>query len=196
MTSVQKLLIFLLLVVSCPSVPAVPSKSAPVIQVKDLNGALVRPFDSKGRKATVLFFIAHDCPISNGYAPEISRTCREYGARNVALYVVYVEPSLSVAAARAHARAYGYALSAALLDPKHRLVKHAGATITPEAAIFSPDGRLRYRGRIDDRYPSLGQRREVVTTHDLRASLEAVLAGKPVPVQTTTAVGCFIPPSS
>lgn len=143
----------------------------------------------------MFFFITQDCPIANGYAPEISRICREYASKNVGLYAVYVDPSLSRAAARAHARAYGYAFAAGLLDPQHRLVKRAGATVTPEAAVFGPDGRLRYHGRIDDRYPSLGRRREIVTVHDLRASLDAVLAGRPVPIQTTKAVGCFIPPA-
>ena len=189
----KTILTLIVLLACCLSVPA-PSRSAPALQLRDLNGAPVHPLDAKGRRGTVLFFIAHDCPIANGYAPEIGRICRDYVGKNVALYAVYVEPSLSAAAARAHARAYGYTPSFALLDPRHRLVKRAGATVTPEAAVFGPDGRLRYRGRIDDRYPSLGQRREVVTTHDLRAALDAVLAGKPVPTPKTTAVGCFIPP--
>lgn len=176
------------------NLPTLAAGSTPSLAVKGLNGALVRPLEAKGRKAIVLFFIAHDCPISNGYAPEISRICRAYAAKGVALYAVYVDPTLSPAAARAHARAYGY-VCPGLLDPQHRLVKRAGATVTPEAAVFGPDGTLRYRGRIDDRYPSLGRRREIVTTHELRSSLDALMAGKPVPVPTTKAIGCFIPAS-
>lgn len=192
----KRFLPLLLTVFGCISVLALPSWSAPELQVKDLNGALVKPLNTTGRKATVLFFITQDCPIANGYAPEIKRICQKYAANNIALYVVYVDPSLSLAAARNHARSYGYAYSTALLDPHHTLVKYAGATVTPEAAVFGPDGKRLYHGRIDDQYPSLGQRREVVTKHDLRDSLDSVLVGKPVPTPVTKAVGCFIPPPS
>lgn len=190
----KQLLLALLIAACCLPTPGAHAGNAPGLAIKDLNGATVRPLASRGRKATVLFFIAHDCPISNGYAPEISRICREYAAKGVALYAVYVDPTLAPAAARAHARAFGY-VCPGLLDPQHRLVKRAGATVTPEAAVFGPGGKLIYHGRIDDRYPSLGRRREVVTTHELRASLDAMLSGKPVPVAATKAVGCFIPPA-
>ena len=93
---------------------------------------------------------------------------------------------------RAHASEFGYPCPA-LLDPEHHLVKHAGATVTPEAAVFGPDGTRRYRGRIDDRYPSLGRPREQVTRRDLRSALDALLSGRPIPAPTTKAVGCFIP---
>jgi hypothetical protein len=49
-----------------------------------------------------------------------------------------------------------------------------------------------YLGRIDDRFPDLGVRREEPTTHELRDALDAVLAGKPVETPRTLAVGCFI----
>ncbi len=190
----KRFLPLLLAVFGCLSILALPSLSAPVLAVKDLNATVIKPLDAKGQKATVLFFITQDCPIANGYAPEIKRICQKYAAQNIALYVVYVDPSLSLAAARKHAHSYGYAYSAALLDSHHTLVKYAGASVTPEAAVFGPDGKLRYRGRIDDQYPSLGQRREVVTKRDLRDSLDSVLAGKSVPTPVTKAVGCFIPP--
>ena len=79
------------------------------------------------------------------------------------------------------------------LDPRHEWVKRVRPTIAPEAAVFSPTGDLLYRGRIDDQYAGLGKRRTNVTSHDLRDALEAILAGEPVPVARTDAVGCPIP---
>ena len=76
-------------------------------------------------------------------------------------------------------------------DPKLALVKFAGATITPEAAVVV-GGRVVYRGRIDDRYVDLGRERPAPTQRDLFDVLTAIVAGKPVPHATTQAVGCFI----
>jgi hypothetical protein len=79
----------------------------------------------------------------------------------------------------------------ALRDPDHALVKAAGATITPEAAVFA-GGHVVYRGRIDDRYVDLGLERPAATKRDLADALTAVMSGKPVHPPTTQAVGCFI----
>jgi len=147
--------------------------------------------NTAGKKAVVLLFIARDCPISNAYAPEIKRIIARYTPEKVAFSLVYPDPDTSLASARQHAREYGYTCPL-LLDPAHRLVRRAGATITPEAAVFAPNGRLLYRGRIDDLYLGFGQRRYAATRHDLRDALDAVLAGRPVPTARTQAIGCFI----
>ena len=147
--------------------------------------------NAHGKRAVVLLFVAHDCPISNAYAPELKRIIARYTPDKIAFCLVYAEPDLSPAAARRHARDYGYTCPW-VLDPKHHLVHLAGATVTPEAAVFAPGGRLLYRGRIDDLYYGVGQRRYAVTTHDLRDALDAVLSGRPVPRPRTLAVGCFL----
>jgi hypothetical protein len=72
------------------------------------------------------------------------------------------------------------------------LVKHAGISITPEAAVYAPDGRLWYRGRIDDRYVSLGVERPAATRRDLFEALTETLAGTPVRQPRTQAVGCYV----
>jgi len=143
----------------------------------------------KGKRAVVLLFIARDCPISNSYAPEIKRIMARYTPEGVAFTLVY--PDTSLAAAKEHAKGYGYTCPI-LLDPKHRLARRAGATVTPEAAVFAPNGKLLYRGRIDDLYFGLGQRRFTAATHDLREALDSVLSGKPVSTPRTKAIGCFI----
>lgn len=147
--------------------------------------------DRSGGKAVVLLFIARDCPISNAYAPEIKRLIARYTPLRIAFYLVYPDPDTSPAAAKQHAKDYGYSCPV-LLDPAHRLVRKAGATVTPEAAVFARGGRLLYRGRIDDLYLGFGQRRDHATRHDLRDALDAVLAGRPAATPKTQAIGCFI----
>ena len=147
--------------------------------------------NAAGKKAVVLLFVARDCPVSNSYAPEIKRIITRYTPLKVAFSLVYPDPDTSLAAARKHARDYGYTCPL-LLDPAHKLVRRAGATVTPEAAVFAPGGRLLYRGRIDDLYLGFGKRRDAATRHDLREALDAVLAGRSIPTPRTTAIGCFI----
>jgi hypothetical protein len=69
----------------------------------------------------------------------------------------------------------------------------AGATRTPESAVFTPEGKLLYDGRIDDLYASLGRKRPKPTVRDLRRTLDAIAKGKPVPVKHTEVVGCVMP---
>lgn len=159
--------------------------------VKDLNG-VSHDLLSPKHKAVLLFFIAHDCPISNSYAPEINRFCAMYAPQQIACYVVYAEADLPLAQAKAHAHDYGYKC-AALLDAPHRLVKRTRATVTPEAIVLSPAGKILYRGRIDNRYAGYGKMRLQPTVRDLRLALDAIARGKPVATPETKAIGCFIP---
>src|SRR6185436_14417885 len=101
-------------------------------------------------------------------------------------------PAEGAPAIRQHMAAFSYAGAVeALRDPDHALVKAAGATVTPEAAVFA-GGRFVYRGRIDDRYVDLGVERPAATKRDLADALSAIVAGRPVVPPTTQAVGCFI----
>jgi len=63
--------------------------------------------------------------------------------------------------------------------------------VTPEAALMQGT-RLLYRGRIDDRYVDFGKDRPAPTTHDLEAAIDAAIAGKPIAVKETRAIGCIL----
>ena len=169
-----------------------PVSLPPAVEVSDVDGAKVRPLPEKGGTMAVFFFIAHDCPISNAYAPEISRIAADYARKKYRFYVVYIEDDLKPKDAKKHATDYGF-VCPALLDPKHLLVKRLKATITPEAVVVGEDGKTRYQGRIDDRYIDFGKMRHQAGIHDLRLALDALSANKPVPAAHTKAIGCFIP---
>ncbi len=138
---------------------------------------------------TVLVFTTTDCPISNRYAPEIQRLSAKY-ANAVRFVFVYPVPSDSEEKIREHRRKFGD--GDWLRDPALALVKLTGATVTPEVAIVTASQKVLYRGRIDDRYIAFGTDRPQPTVRDLERSLDAVIAGKPVPVAQTPAIGCFI----
>ncbi|HYV35697.1 MAG TPA: redoxin family protein [Gemmataceae bacterium] len=158
----------------------------------DITGKTHYPLEVKDAKAVVLIFVTTDCPISNYYTSEINALVKDYAGKPVRFFVIHVDPDLKPADAAAHAKTYGLDCTI-LIDAKHRLVKTAGVTITPEAAVLTPDGKIVYRGRIDDVYAELGKRRIEPDQRDLREALSQVLAGQAVKVAETKAVGCPIP---
>jgi hypothetical protein len=162
------------------------------IRVPNLAGVLVDPLQaSPATKAVVLVFVSTECPYSNRSAPEIQRLHDTFEPKGVRFWLVYPNPADTPVIIRAHLRAFGYP-DIALRDARHDLVKLAGPTVTPEAAMFGARGNLVYRGRIDDRFVELGRERPAPTKHDLEDALASTLAGKPVAPSTTQAFGCFI----
>jgi thiol-disulfide isomerase/thioredoxin len=183
----------LLAVVAWQAAGAVNGQGSPKAEAfVDVKGQIHHPLDARGGRAVVLFFLTTDCPIANYYTSEISAIVKDHASRPVRFYVVHVDSDLTPADARKHAKTYGLTCPI-LIDAKHRLVKATGATVTPEAAVLSADGKLAYRGRIDDCYTDLGKRRVAPDQRDLRDALAAVLAGRPVARPRTTALGCPIP---
>ena len=149
------------------------------------------PFNGAGEKAVVFIFIANDCPISNRYAPEIRRLYESFQARGISFWLVHPNAEESDEAIKKHAEEYRYPMGI-IRDPGHSLVRRAKVQVTPEAAIFLPDGRLAYHGRIDDRHVDFGRHRPEPTRQDLRQALEEILAGRAVSEARTRAVGCAI----
>ena len=167
---------------------------AGTLSVTDIDGKELAPLRPSG-PAEALFFITHDCPISNFYAPEIQRICGEYGSKGVSCALVYVDAQMDAAAVRKHMGDFGYKGIPAILDKKHKVVDAAGAKVTPEAILVGHDGRILYSGRIDNFYAGLGKPRRQATVHDLRTALDETLAGKPVTTPKTSPVGCYITPT-
>ena len=106
--------------------------------------------------------------------------------------MVYVDPTISLDQIREHQETYEIAQDA-VHDTALVIVNLAGASITPEAAVFDSLGQMTYRGRIDNLYAALGTPRRRATEHDLRDALDETLSGKAVSLPRTQAVGCFIP---
>jgi len=162
----------------------------PTLHLLDTNGRLVDPFQGHAR-ATVFIFVRTDCPVTNRYAPLIRRLHKEFTPRGVAFWLVYPSALATTAAILNHDRDFQFDCPA-LRDPHHELVKLTGADITPEAVVVVTGQRIVYRGRIDNQYVDFGVTRPAATTHDLADALAATLAGKPVAVASTRAIGCYI----
>lgn len=143
--------------------------------------------------AEVLIFVSPDCPIANSYAPEFGRLKKEYTSKEIAFQLVYPEASLTQEEVEKHLEEYTIDLEHSI-DREHTLVEKAGATTTPEAAVFDKNGELVYRGRIDNLYSDFGDRRRTATKHYLRDVLDSLAAGKEIDFSETEPIGCLIEP--
>jgi len=157
----------------------------------DLEGRPVSDLAGPGVRFVVLVFAASDCPISNRYVPEIARLNKEYSSQGVRFWWVFPNGEDTAPMVSQHIREFAIHEDV-LLDRDQTLMKRAGVTVTPEAAVFTADLREVYHGRIDDRYLDIGQERPQPQHHDLEAAIAAALAGKPVPQPGGPPVGCSI----
>jgi hypothetical protein len=164
-------------------------------QIHGIDGAALRPLEPAG-VANVILFIATDCPISNGYAPEIQRLCGAYASRGIGCTLIYEDPGVTAGAVRTHLDEYRYRGVPAAIDHDGALAARVRATITPEAVVVDRKGEVRYRGRIDNFYAALGRPRQAVTVHDLQDAVKAMVDGRPVATPETEAIGCYIVPSN
>jgi thiol-disulfide isomerase/thioredoxin len=144
---------------------------------------------SAAEPVSVLVFTTTDCPISNRYAPEITRLAAKFD-RQAKFVLVYPVPADSPELIREHKKKFAYAIES-IRDTDQKFVKMTGVTVTPEVAVMR-GSQILYRGRIDDRYVELGRERPQPTQHDLENALSAAIAGKPIAQRETQAVGCIL----
>lgn len=163
-----------------------------LLTVKDIRGQSQSLFKLEGQAASVLFFILQDCPVSNRYAPEITRLVQHYPSKKIRFSLVYIDPTADAKTIAAHLREYNLPEIPVIHDARHLLVSATGASITPEVAVVGQRGEILYRGRIDNLYEALGKPRRNVTERDLRNALNAILQNKKVPLARTQAIGCYI----
>ena len=158
---------------------------APDFMLADLGGKTHTLKDYLG-KTVVVTFISARCPISNAYKDRIRAVADEYSKRDVAFIGVNSNADESLEEMRAYAAKNK--LDFTILKDKGNVVADAyGAERTPKVYVIDGDGVMRYQGRIDN-----SQNPSMVKRNDLREALNEMLAGKPVSVAETRALGCMI----
>lgn len=163
--------------------------TSPPPSIKLVDGA---NYALTGRKATVVVFLTHDCPIANDSQPALKAIHAKYKEKGVSMVGIYIDPRTTLKEAKKHKTDFGFAYNQSV-DTKHALVKFLGAKVTPEAFVLNSKGEVQYRGRINNAYSDVGVRRSSVTQHDLDTAVAAVLAGKKPNPAKTASHGCLIP---
>ncbi len=168
---------------------------APDFELPDtVSGKMIQLQTVLGPKATVVMFLCNHCPYVLYVNPEIVRVVQDYQPQGVSFVGVcsndaVAYPEDAPEKMTLHARAVGYTFPY-LVDASQAVARAYDAACTPDFYVFDADGRLAYRGQLD---PSRPKRNPIPSTgEDLRAALDAVLAGEPVnPVQRPSG-GCNI----
>jgi thiol-disulfide isomerase/thioredoxin len=172
-------------------------KPVDAVLVRDLSGRLHRVGGKSSSAATVVVFLSTTCPISRAYLPLLRRLAEEADRRGVPVVGVVTEPGLSDAALQAFV--VDFELTFPIVDERSvgegvSLRNQLLPTHVPEAFVIDGSGRVCYRGRIDDRYPDVGQRRREVRQRDLVRAIDRVLSGRATGLVRTVPVGCLIEP--
>lgn len=143
----------------------------------------------------VLLFHSIECPISDRYVPEIKRLYDTYAnGAGIDFRLVFPNRNESDPAIERYVGEWGL-IGPVLRDSDGALTRRAGATMTPEVAVFLPAATgpvLVYRGRYDDRYTAPGVSRPQANIRFVHEVLRAVVAGKRPQFLDTQAVGCYI----
>lgn len=167
--------------------------AAPDFCLPDPNGRLVRLSDFSAQPALLTMFICNHCPYVKHVRTELTQLGKAYAARGVALVAInsndvasYPEDGPSEMAREAAEAGYGFPY---LFDETQAVARAYHAACTPDFFLFDRQRRLVYRGQLDDSRPGNGV---PVTGHDLRAALEALLAGNSLPVNQKPSLGCNI----
>ena len=96
------------------------------ISLADPLGNMHSPTEWQVHRAVVLFFLGTECPVSNGYSPDMAALAAKYAKRGVACYGIYCEAEVTPGEVTAHAKGYGLTFPV-LLDPEQALASAVGA---------------------------------------------------------------------
>ena len=167
--------------------------TAPDFNLPDPDGKIVSRADFKDRSALLVLFICNHCPYVKHIRTGLAQLARDYLPKQVAIIGINSNdvanyPEDSPAKMKAEVKSAGYTFPY-LYDESQAVAKAYRAACTPDLYLFDQNHRLVYRGQFDDSRPGNGI---PVTGRDLRAALDAVLAGKPVPPNQKASVGCNI----
>jgi hypothetical protein len=142
---------------------------------------------------TVYLFLLEDCKITQAYTDKISDIYGNYVCDSIGFIALFPNPVSSDTTVADFREKYQLPVRCTTLEARLKALLY-GITITPEVAIVNETTQeLLYRGRIDNMFERVGERRRVVTSFELEAALYAIRHCKDIPVPRTMATGCFLP---
>jgi len=167
--------------------------AAPDFRLPDTNGKTIALADFKGQPALLVIFMCNHCPYVKHIRAGLAQLARDYLPRGAAIAGINSNdvanyPDDNPARMKEEAKSAGY-LFPYLFDETQAVARAYRAACTPDLYLFDKNQKLVYRGQLDDSRPGNGI---PVTGKDLRAALDAVLAGKPVAPDQKASIGCNI----
>jgi peroxiredoxin len=185
--------------------PAVPTLAigakAPDFDLPGVDGKRHTLASFAKAKVLVLVFTANHCPTAQAYEGRIEKLHADFSPRGVQVVLVSPNDPLalrldeqgwsdlgdSFAEMKIRAKDRGWTFPYLYDGETEAMSRQYGPVATPHVFVFDAERRLRYVGRVDD-----NENPAKATTADARNAIEAVLAGRPVPVETTKVFGCSV----
>ncbi|HKI30364.1 MAG TPA: thioredoxin family protein [Gemmataceae bacterium] len=166
---------------------------APDFRLPDTDANTVSLSDFAGAPALLVAFICNHCPYVKHVRTAFAQLAHEYQGQGVAVIGInsndaVSHPDDSPGRMAQEKRAAGYSFPY-LYDESQQVAKAYGAACTPDFFLFDKDRRLVYRGQMDGSRPDNGKPNDGA---DLRAALDAVLAGKAASDTQVPSIGCNI----
>src|SRR5712671_4575780 len=167
---------------------------APAFSLPDVvSGRTISLTSFQDKQTLLVMFICHHCPFVKHVAAELAQLGRDYAPKGVGIVAI----SSNDPAVSADDSPEGLQTMAAKLglnfpvcyDETQAVAKSYAAACTPEFYLFDQDRKLVYRGQLDDSRPTNGK---PVTGADLRAAIDALLAGRPLSQEQRPSLGCNI----
>ncbi len=167
---------------------------APDFRLPDVvTGRIVSKSQVQGPKGMLVMFICRHCPFVKHVQGELARIGRDYEGRGVGIVAIsandvtsHPEDSPTKLAYQARELNFNFPY---LFDESQDVARAYDAQCTPDFFLFDGEGKLVYRGQLDDSRPG----NDIpVTGKDLRAALDALIAGQPISTDQRASIGCNI----
>jgi peroxiredoxin len=173
--------------------------AAPDFNLPGVDGKQYSLEGFRDAEVLVVVFTCNHCPTAQAYEERIKQLAADYKEKKVALVAIspndpeavrldelgYSDMGDSLDDMKIRAKDHNFNFPY-LYDGENQKVSLAyGPVATPHVFVFDRGRKLRFVGRIDD-----SDKPDRVKSHDTRNAIEALLAGKPVPVEKTKTVGC------
>jgi peroxiredoxin len=158
-----------------------------------VTGNTVSLSDYADKTGVLVMFISNHCPYVKHVRDELARLGKDYQDSGIGIVAICANdqenyPDDSPEMMKAEAESFGYVFPY-LHDEDQSVAAAYTAMCTPDFFLFGPDRSLVYRGRLDESRPDSGI---PVTGGELRAAMDAVLAGEPVSEEQHASMGCSI----
>jgi peroxiredoxin len=168
--------------------------NAPPFALRDVvSGEVYRLESFAGKSALLVMFLCRHCPYVVHVQDEIAKLGRDYAESGLGIVGISSndpghDPDDAPERLKEMALRLGFRFPFCF-DETQEVAKAYKAACTPDFYLFDKERRLVYRGQLDDSRPGAGK---PVTGRDLRAAIDALLAGKPVQSNQKASIGCSI----